>query len=211
MHIDAYSSRLANAFAQNSFYKIALVGSGAVNLILALVLISAVNSTRVVVVPPEIDKSFWVERDNVSKEYLEQMGLFITQLELNVTPSSQGYQSKQLLKYVHPSLTGEMESKFLADGEQLKKDNASTWFRPSLVRVDEKHKQVAITGEYAVTIAEKQVVKMSKTYLAEFEMTGNRLFLTKFLEVKDSDLFKPIDDKSKATAVNPATPSAPAT
>jgi conjugal transfer pilus assembly protein TraE len=206
MNNDKYSSRLANAFAQNSFYKISLLGSGAVNILLALVLIGAINSTRVIIVPPEIEKSFWVESDNVSKEYLEQMGIYISQLELNVTPSSQGYQSKQLLKYVHPSITGAMETKFLAEGEQLKKDNASTWFRPSMVRVDAKRKQVAITGEYSVTVAEKQVVKMIKTYLAEFEMSGNRLFLTKFDEAKDSELFKPVDEKAKPAApVKPVT------
>lgn len=194
-----YESRLANAFAQNSFYKLSLLSSGTVNILLAVVLISAINSTRVIVVPPDIEKSFWVESDNVSKDYLEQMGLYISQLELNVTPNSHGYQSKQLLKYIHPSLAGEAESKFMAAGQQLKKDNASTWFRPSMVRVDAVRKQVAITGEYAVTVAEKQVVKLIKTYLAEFEMSGNRLFLTKFDEVNDSELFKPVDEKVKAT------------
>lgn len=200
-----YRSVLANAFAQNGFLKIVLTISAVVNVLLAIVLFSAVDSTRVVVVPPEIEKGFWVDKDKVSETYLEQMALFIAQLELNVTPASQGYQAKQLLKYVHPSLAGKMESAFLAEGEQLKKDNASTWFRPTLVRVDAKSKQVAITGDYAVTVAEKQVVNVSKTYVAEFEMSGNRLFLTRFGEANEAELFKKPGEKGKAASVVPAT------
>jgi len=189
MNIRKYRSILANVFAENTFFKIAVVVSLSVNVLLAGGIIAALNSSRTILLPPEIDKSFWVERDQVSKEYLEQMALFISQLELNVTPASHGYQTRVLLNYIHPSYHGKMQSKFLADGEQLKKDNASTWFTPRMIQTDVKDKAVAITGEFMVTVAEKQVVKQNKTYLAKFDMNGSKLFLTKFEEV-NGDAFR---------------------
>jgi len=57
--------------------------------ILALIVIfNLLGTVRTVVVPPSIDKTFWVTRDRASSEYLEQMGSFIAWLVLDVTPAS---------------------------------------------------------------------------------------------------------------------------
>ena len=203
MRKQTHSSALGAAFAQNGFYKMLVVVLGLATAILSLALLFAMNNTRVVVVPPEISKTFWVDRDAVSKEYLEQMGMFIAQLELNVSPASQGFQAKELLKYVDPSFAGAMETKFLAAGRELKQDSASTWFRPIMIRVDAQDKEVAITGEYRVTVADKEVVKTNKTYLEQFRMDGGRIFLTRFEEVKESQLFQPKGANGTTAAAQP--------
>ena len=65
------------------------VGVLAAGQILALVVIlNLLGTVRTVVVPPSIDKTFWVTRDKASNEYLEQMGSFIAWLVLDVTPAS---------------------------------------------------------------------------------------------------------------------------
>jgi len=189
MDIKIYRSAMANAFAQNTFLKITVVSLSLVCVLLSIGMIAALNASRTILVPPEIDKTFWIERDTVSKEYLEQMALYITQLELNITPASHGYQTKVLMNYIHPSYHGKMQAKFLADGEQLRKDNASTWFTPRTIQTDVKGKKVAISGEFLVTIGEKQVVKQNKTYVSTFEMSGGKMFLTRFEEVQ-GDVFK---------------------
>jgi len=187
MNINKYNSIVQNAFAQNMFLKIVLVVMVVGNLFLGTGLTMALNSSRTILLPPTIEKSFWVDKDTASKEYLEEMALFIAQLELNVTPASYAFQSKTLLNYIHPSAHGKMQSKILADGEQLKKDNASTWFVPQNLRTDVKNKVVSVTGEFITTIAEKQVVKMQKTYNAKFEISGGRLYLTRFEDASDTE------------------------
>jgi len=194
MNMHIYRSQLSNAFAHNTFLKITVVGLVLATLLLSMGLIAALNASRTILLPPEINKTFWIERDAVSREYLEGMALYITQLELNITPASHGYQTKVLLNYIHPNYHGKMQAKFLADGEQLRKDNASTWFSPRTIQTDAKEKRVAITGEFVVTIGEKQVVKQNKTYVSEFEMSGGRMFLTKFEEVH-GDAFAVANDQ----------------
>ena len=47
-----------------------------------------------------------MESDRVSSEYLEQMGYFLMQLTLNVTPQSVDHQAKLLLQYAAPASFG---------------------------------------------------------------------------------------------------------
>ncbi len=65
------------------------VGALAAGQIIALlVILNLLTSVRTVVVPPAINKSFWVTSDKASSEYLEQMASFMAWLVLDVTPAS---------------------------------------------------------------------------------------------------------------------------
>lgn len=190
MDIQIYRGALSNAFATNTFLKLILILLLVSNAFLGTALLASVNSGRTIVVPPEINRTFWVERDQVSQEYLEQMALFIAQLHLNVTPSSYDYQAEAFLHYVHPSVHGKMRARLVSEGKQLRNDGASSWFAPSLVRTDVEAKQVALTGDFHLTVAQKEVVREQKTYLLEFAMSGNRMFLVSMEAVAEAELFK---------------------
>lgn len=80
--------------------------------VLALVVIlNLLGTVRTVVVPPSINKSFWVSRDKASGEYLEQMGAFIAWLVLDVTPASIDWKKDILLGYVEPDQHGELKTR----------------------------------------------------------------------------------------------------
>ena len=88
MDFDRLNSDIKEIRRRNRGLGIA-VGVLAVGHLLALtVILNLVGSVRTVVVPPSINKSFWVSRDKASSEYLEQMGSFIAWLVLDVTPAS---------------------------------------------------------------------------------------------------------------------------
>jgi conjugal transfer pilus assembly protein TraE len=202
MDIKTYRGQVSNAFAANTFLKLMLSVLLVSNVFLGVALLATAGSGRTIIVPPEIERSFWVERDQVSKEYLEQMAAFIAQLHLNVTPSTYDYQSEAFLRYVHPSVHGEMRARLLSEGQQLRNDGASTWFSPGLVRTDVAAKQVAVTGDFHVTVAQKEIVREQKTYLLDFTMSGNRMFLVGMKEVPEAELFKTPDEKQSARAAS---------
>jgi len=103
--------------------------------VLALVVIlNLLGTVRTVVVPPSINKSFWVSRDKASGEYLEQMGAFIAWLVLDVTPASIDWKKDILLGYVEPDQHGELKTRQELEAARLKRINASTAFAPQQVR-----------------------------------------------------------------------------
>ena len=148
---------IASARRATSFLVALLVGSMLVNLVLAVFAARLSGHERIVIVPPNIHKTFWVESDRVSSEYLEQMGYFLMQLTLNVTPQSVDHQAKLLLQYAAPASFGELRTALLAAAERLKRDGAST------------------------------VSEVSKAYAIELQYAGGRMFLKAFRETNPND------------------------
>lgn len=125
MNVKEYTTEISARLALRSFFIYAFAASLIVNVILAIGLIVLDKKDRVVVLPAEITKSFWLDADGVSPEYLEQMGLFALQLALNNSPETFEHNQRKLLQYVSPEQRGATEVFLTAQGRRMKSANAS--------------------------------------------------------------------------------------
>ena len=149
------------------------------------------RTVRTILAPPEISKSFWVDGRTLSPEYLEQMGSWVIQQYATVTPSSIDYQSNLLLKYVHPSVHGDLAIRFKIGSNRLKADNMSKIFMPREIRISEKGQSVALIGAQSTWIADKRVpTDEMKAYLVTFDYDGSRTFIK---ELRETSPLKPFD------------------
>ena len=180
-----------------SFQAVLLLASIAANIVTALIAYRLVGSERVVVVPPSVHKSFWVENDKVSAEYLEQMGYFLIQLALNVTPQSVDYQSRLLLQYVAPASYGDIKTAMTIVAERLKRDGASTVFSARNLTTDERALKVSIQGSLTTFIGDRRVSDVTKSYLVELQYALGKLTIKSFKEVTVND---PLDNKGGVAA-----------
>lgn len=178
---------LGSARRATTFLLVLLVGSTLVNLILATFAVRVSGRERIVVVPPSVHKTFWVEADRVSPEYLEEMGYFLMQLILNVTPQSVDHQAKVLLQYAAPAAFGELRTALLAAAERLKRDGAATVFSAQDVIVDERALKVGIRGQLTTFVSDRRVSDLAKGYAIEFQYSAGRLFLKAFRETSPND------------------------
>ena len=192
---------IASARRATTFLVVLLVGSMLVNLVLAVFTMRLAGHERIVVVPPTIHKTFWVESDQVSGEYLEQMGYFLMQLTLNVTPQSVDHQAKVLLQYAAPASFGELRTALLAAAERLKRDGASTIFSARDLMVDERALRVGVRGQLTTFISDRRVSEVSKGYAIELQYSGGRIFLKAFRETNPNDPLENQPRPSPAAAV----------
>ena len=178
---------LASARRAFTFLLALLLGSMLTNLILAAFAFRMSSHERVVVVPPTVHKTFWVEDERVSAEYLEQMGYFLMQLTLNVSPLSVDHQSKVLLQYAAPAAYGELRTALSSAAERLKRDGAATVFSPRDLIVDERSLKVGIRGQLTTFISDRRVSEVAKGYAVEFQYTAGQIFLKSFRETNPND------------------------
>ncbi len=178
---------LASARRAFAFLLALLLGSMLTNLVLAAFAFRLSSHARVVMVPPTIHKTFWVEDERVSAEYLEQMGYFLMQLTLNVTPQSIDHQSKVLLQYAAPAAYGELRTALSSAAERLKRDGAATVFSPRDLIVDERSLKVGIRGQLTTFISDRRVSEVAKGYAVEFQYTAGQIFLKAFRETNAND------------------------
>ena len=160
------------------------VGALAGGHVLALIVIlNLLGSVRTVVVPPSINKSFWVSRDKASGEYLEQMGSFVAWLVLDVTPATIDWKKDILLGYVEPEQHGELKTRQELQAARLKRINASTFFLPQQLVPSEDTQSVVVRGRLRTLVNGLETANELKAYQIEFGYGGGRVHLKTFKEL----------------------------
>jgi conjugal transfer pilus assembly protein TraE len=160
------------------------VGALAAGHVLALIVIlNLLGTVRTVVVPPTINKSFWVSATRPASEYLEQMGSFVAWLVLDVTPSTIDWKKDILLGYVEPAQHGALKTRQEVEAERLKRINASTFFMPQQLVPSEDAQSVVVRGRLRTLVNGFETANDLKAYLVEFSYRGGRMHLKTFKEI----------------------------
>ena len=164
------------------------VGALAAGKIIALlVILNLLTSVRTVVVPPAINKSFWVTSDKASSEYLEQMASFMAWLVLDVTPASIDWKKDILLGYVDTDQYGALKTRQEVEAERLKRISASTIFAPQQLVPSEDAQSVVIRGRLRTLVNGFETTNDLKAYLVEFSYVGSRMHLKTFKELPNAN------------------------
>jgi conjugal transfer pilus assembly protein TraE len=145
-----------------------------------LVMNTYIKKERVIVVPAHFKQTFWAEGESISKEYLEEMTIFIAGLLLNVTPESLGYQKDVVLRYVSPEFYNIFQQRLIEEEEKLRKEGLCTTFRPKEVKVNEKSGEVIISGILSQYIGDKKVGQVEESYKAIYGYSSGILLLKGF-------------------------------
>lgn len=165
-----------------------IIGAQALGLVLCLfIIVSIVGSERTVVVPPNIDKTFWVTKDKASREYLEQMAGYVAWLILDISPATIDWKRNQLLTYVPPAQFHAMKTMMDLEADRLRNNNASTYFLMQQITADEKDQSVLITGRLRRQINGADVGEaQTRSYLAQFQYAGGRVHIQTFKEISNA-------------------------
>lgn len=162
----------------------ALIGA----LLLALLSITQlIGASRTVIVPPTIERSFWVAHDRASHEYLEQMAAFAAWLILDANPVSVNWKKKTLLEHVAPQASGELKTRLDAESERLRSINGSTLFSPRSMTANEADQSVTLFGKLRTQVNGQTTSDLEKQYLAKFQFSGGRMSLKSFEEISNED------------------------
>jgi conjugal transfer pilus assembly protein TraE len=152
------------------------------NVLLALKTFS--HHERIIIVPPELHQSFWVEGKEVSHNYLEEMTLFFAHLLLDTSEASAPFHREVILRYANPDSYGALKTQLLEDEQRYKKEQLSTSFKPSVVQVDNKKMIADITGDLLSYVGSKKISQHRETYRFHFHYDRGRLLIDSFVLVK---------------------------
>ncbi|MDY7574437.1 type IV conjugative transfer system protein TraE [Actimicrobium sp. CCI2.3] len=151
----------------------------------ALLFLRLAGNEKIIVVPPTIDKTFWVGKDRVSASYLEQMGAYTASLILDVTANNIDWKRDVLLQYVTPETTSALRTRQDIEADRLKKINAATFFAVQQFFTSEDTLSVVIKGRLVTIINGSRVETdgEGRAYLVAFQYSGNRIQLHTFKEI----------------------------
>lgn len=152
-----------------------------------LVAMYTVTTARTHIMPPAIEKGFWVSGTAVSDEYLEGMSDYVLSTILNVSPANVDYHNKQLLRLADPGAVGELRAALESSAARLKKDGASTLFSPDHITVDANNLTVKTSGLISTYFGDKQTSQVQRVWLVEFAMRHGKIYVKQVKDLTDSE------------------------
>ncbi len=151
----------------------------------------AQKDQRVVIVPPEVRSSYWVEDAAVSRSYYLEWGHYVVSLLLNVSPESIDYQSEILLRHVAPGSAERMRARLAAAAEKLRRESLTTFFAVSGVEVRQQEGQVAFAGSLTSYVQGRRIGERRAAFAASFKVVRGQLALVELVETDPDNIFAP--------------------
>lgn len=179
-----HKSRLQHLISHRNGYLALASGSLILNVLLAMGIFAVSGHERIVVVPPSINKTFWVTESHVSPEYLSEMTLFFADLRFNLTASNVAMQHDLILRYVNPNGYADVKAQLLSEAEKLTKEHIAMAFYPVDIKVDTTKLISIVTGDVQGTVGNSVLPLERVKYQLTFTYHDGRLLVKSFDEVK---------------------------
>lgn len=177
-------SRLNHLIKQRNGYLILASGLLIICLVLASLCFSLSHRERIILIPPQVERSFWVSSQSVSPEYISEMTLFFSYLRLNATPESIDSQRQLLLRYIDPHYFGTLNDTLVAERDRITTQHISTAFYPVTIQVNAKSFSAVIVGDLISSIGTTQLPPQRVSYRLDYKYEQGRLLVNQFIEVK---------------------------
>jgi conjugal transfer pilus assembly protein TraE len=187
MQFSHYRSELQKMIAKRDGYAVISVAALTLCLFLVVMMLWSLGREKIILVPPTLEKSFWVASSNVSAEYLSEMSAFFAYLRLNLTADNVTQQHATLLQYTDPSFYNTLKGQLLQEATHLNESHLSSAFFPVKLNVDAPHLKVLITGDLHGRVGDSLLPTQRVTYAIQFRFDGGRLWVKAFDEVTAND------------------------
>ena len=176
------------------------------NLLLTLRIAFTGDRVRDVLVPANLNQRVWVDDDKVSKEYLQEMSTYFSQLMFNISPMNIEARHSLLLSYIASDKYSAFEKELKLSENLIRQTNIASYFVPTHFGVDEKSMTVLMRGSFIATQGEKVIQRSQKELELKYKYDGGKLLIERFTDKSPTDLRNSIVvDETKSTEVDPKT------
>lgn len=190
MNLDIFLQKSSNIFAENRLLKFVVVTLGIAVVINTAGLFMALNSQRVILVPPVVNSKISVSGDKASDEYLKEFARYILNLALTYNPVNARSQFSELLAVYDPAefQTSRKELYELAD--KIENTKASSAFYIQSIINDTEKRRLEVTGTKKTYMVDQKAEDTLKVYLIEYRIENGKFILVRLYE-------KPVQGESK--------------
>lgn len=139
MLFDKFKNRLDKYIYENISFRITTVVLSIMIMYLVYVIISRTDSQKVVFMPPKIvNQEFWIAGNQVSKQYLHEMGQFVSFNLLNITRENANNNIENILTLVDPNFYQQLKTNLLMQTDYITANSISRTFFVSSIDADTK-------------------------------------------------------------------------
>jgi conjugal transfer pilus assembly protein TraE len=146
-----------------------------------ILLYMAARDKVVVVIPPKVDKEFWVSGKNISYAYIEQVAVYLADSLLSVSPPTVDQSISRIMPFLttDPAQVKEIRDSFAGYAKAVKDNDWYQVFYPMKIMVDEQRQRIDVYGMLRKMTGNIYVGQESNKVISfNYEVRGGRLIIT---------------------------------
>jgi len=190
VNLDIFLQKSSNIFAENRLLKFVVVALGIAVVINTAGLFMALNSQRVILVPPVVNSKISISGDKASDEYLKEFARYILNLALTYNPVNARSQFSELLAVYDPAQFQVSRKELYELADKIENTKASSAFYIQSIINDTEKRRLEITGTKKTYMVDQKAEDTLKVYLIEYRIDNGKFILVRLYE-------KPAQGESK--------------
>jgi conjugal transfer pilus assembly protein TraE len=146
-----------------------------------IMLYRVANNKTVVVIPPKVDREFWVSGESLSYAYMEQVAVYLADSLLSVAPPNVDKALTRAMPFLttDPAQVKEIRDSFAAYTKAVKENDWWQSFYPMKVMVDEKQRRIDVYGVLRKMTGNVYVGQENNKVISfNYEVRNGRLIIT---------------------------------
>lgn len=182
MNLDIFLQKSSNIFAENRLLKFVVVALGIAVVINTAGLFMALNSQRVILVPPVVNSKISVSGDKASDEYLKEFARYILNLALTYNPVNARSQFSELLAVYDPAQFQTSRKELYELADKIESTKASSAFYIQSIINDTEKRRLEVTGTKKTYMVDQKAEDTLKVYLIEYRIDNGKFILVRLYE-----------------------------
>ena len=142
----------------------------------------ALNSQRVILVPPTINSKISVSGDKASDEYLKEFTRYILSLALTYNPVNARSQFSELLAVYDPAEFQASRKELYELADKIENTKASSAFYIHSIINDTEKRRLEVTGTKKTYMVDQKAEDVLKVYIIEYRFDNGKFILVRLYE-----------------------------
>lgn len=179
MKTKAFFSNWTALKEENNVLKISVLVLTA-GLIASVMTISRISESRtILVMPPKITKEFQVSGNDLSYEYIEQIGFYLSDRLLSISPASAQNSFDSILPFLtkDPEAIKTIRESLMLQAKTIKDNDIYQAFYPMKVMINSKGERFSVEGELKKMSGNNNVSSSRATITFDFTVENGQLFI----------------------------------
>lgn len=178
MDLKLFMQKSSNVFAENRLLKFFMVVIGCAVVANIYMTSYALQSQRVIVVPPVVNSKLEISGDKVSDDYIKAFMRYTCALAFNYTPATARTQFSELLALLSPEYYPEGKKLLYGLVDSVEAARVSNSFILHKLSIDAKKSEIEVVGRNLRFAEDKKVEDTARAYIFNYKVSDGRFMIT---------------------------------
>jgi conjugal transfer pilus assembly protein TraE len=178
MNTQKFLEKWATVNNENNLLRAIVLIEGVLIVALVCIMVYARVTERTIVVPSYIDRTFYVEGDKASPEYIEMMSKYSVELITQFTPETIKERISEFMRFIDPAAYKAVSTQLLSMADEAVAYRISQYFSPT--KIIQEGNTITVQGLLRKYVQDKDLTTATAVYIMKYSINHGRFVINSY-------------------------------